>query len=51
MLSDIEHCPIPEYDGKYGIDKSKFIRYIHYIRRDALANDLFDKLANEESFK
>ena len=51
MLSDIEHCPIPEYDGKYSIDKSKFIRYIHHIRRDTLANDLFDKLTNEESFK
>ena len=51
MESRLEHCPIPEYDNQYAIDKSRFIRYVYNIRRDALANDLFDKLTNEESFR
>ncbi|MBQ8525628.1 MAG: nucleoside hydrolase [Clostridia bacterium] len=51
MESRLEHCPVPEYDDRYAVDKSRFIRYVYNIRRDALANDLFDKLTNEESFR
>lgn len=51
MESRLEHCPIPEYDNRYATDKGRFIRYVYSIRRDALANDLFDKLTQEESFR
>lgn len=51
MESRLEHCPIPEYDDRYATDRSRFIRYVYNINRDALANDLFDKLANEENFR
>ena len=41
----LEKSPIPEYDGHYAYDGNRhFIKYIYHINRDALVNDLFDKL-------
>lgn len=37
--------PIPEYDHHYGNDPTRhFIRYVYYINRDALVQDLFERL-------
>lgn len=42
----LEHSPIPEYDHKWGFDRTRhFIRYVYGINRDALFSDLFDTLA------
>lgn len=39
--------PIPEYDNHYGIDASRHpIRYVYWIHRDALVQDLFERLSN-----
>jgi len=41
----LERSPIPEYDGYYARDnKRHFIKYVDYINRDALVEDLFEKL-------
>ncbi|MCL2772858.1 MAG: nucleoside hydrolase, partial [Oscillospiraceae bacterium] len=41
----LERSPIPEYDGHYGYDSRRhFIKYIYHVNRDALAEDLFNKL-------
>jgi inosine-uridine nucleoside N-ribohydrolase len=41
----LEKSPIPEYDGHYAYDcRRHFIKYIYYINRDVLVNDLFQKL-------
>ncbi len=46
MEERIEHSPIPEYDHKWGIDKTRhFIKYVYAIHRDALYMDLFEKLS------
>ncbi|MCL2080482.1 MAG: nucleoside hydrolase [Oscillospiraceae bacterium] len=43
----LEHSPIPEYDGHYAFDgRRHFIRYVYHIHRDALAEDLFNKLTS-----
>ena len=40
--------PIPEYDKHYGTDPRRhFIRYVYWINRDALFEDLFTKLGQE----
>lgn len=40
-------CPIPQYDRQYGIDEgSRPIRYVFWIDRDALFEDLFDTLGD-----
>ena len=41
----LEKSPIPEYDGHYAYDGSRhLIKYIHHVNRDALVEDLFNKL-------
>ena len=41
----LEKSPIPSYDGHYAYDGSRhLIKYIHHVNRDALAEDLFEKL-------
>ena len=46
MLDRLEHSPIPQYDHHYSFDKTRhFIRYVYYISRDRLFEDLFTKLA------
>lgn len=46
MLERLEHSHIPEYDHKWGIDKSRHLmKYVYHINRDALFADLFEKLA------
>lgn len=45
MRERLEHSPIPEYDDKWGFDKTRhFIKYVYAIKRDALFEDLFYKL-------
>jgi len=45
FLERLEKSPIPEYDGHYAYDcRRHFIKYIYYVNRDALVNDLFEKL-------
>ena len=40
--------PIPEYDKHYGTDPRRhFIRYVYWINRDALFEDLFRKLSEK----
>jgi len=47
MNSRLIHAPIPEYDNHYSFDgRRKFMNYVHFIHRDALFEDLFNKLAN-----
>jgi len=42
----LEHSPIPEYDGYWAFDYNRhFIKYVYQVNRDALAEDLFAKLA------
>lgn len=46
MESILMPCQIPEYDMRYAHDgNSKIIRYVNYIKRDALLTDLIDKLS------
>lgn len=46
MEERLEHSPIPEYDHKWGVDKTRhFIKYVYGINRDALITDLFEKLS------
>ena len=41
----LERSPIPEYDGFYAYDSRRhFMKYIYHIHRDALVEDLFNKL-------
>ena len=41
----LEKSPIPEYDGHYAYDGNRhFIKYIYHVNRDALVEDLFEKL-------
>jgi len=41
----LERSPIPEYDGHYAYDSRRhFIKYVYHVNRDALAEDLFNKL-------
>ena len=43
----LERSPIPEYDGHYAHDcRRHFIKYIYHVNRDALVEDLFEKLIN-----
>ena len=45
----LERSPIPEYDGFYAYDcRRQFIKYIYHVNRDALAEDLFNKLIGLE---
>lgn len=41
----LERSPVPEYDGYVAHPSGRhFIKYVHYINRDALVEDLFAKL-------
>lgn len=47
MLDRLEHSPIPEYDDKWGFDKTRHLmKYVYAINRDAVFEDLFNKLSN-----
>lgn len=50
MQARLDKLPIPEYDGLYAYDPSRFIQYVYDIRRDALATDLFMKLSGGTCF-
>lgn len=42
----IEHSPIPTYDGYYVHSETRhFIKYVYHVNRDAIFEDLFNKLA------
>lgn len=46
MKERFEPSPIPEYDDKWGFDRTRhMIKYVYSINRDALFTDLFEKLA------
>jgi inosine-uridine nucleoside N-ribohydrolase len=43
----LEKSPIPEYDGYYAFNSRRhFVKYVYHVNRDALAEDLFNKLIN-----
>ena len=46
MLSRVDALAIPEYNLQYSYDPDRQMRYVYYIKRDAILKDLFDKLAN-----
>lgn len=46
MLDTLIPSPIPEYDKHYATDSGRhFIRYVYWINRDTLFEDLFSKLS------
>ena len=46
MLDRLEHAPIAEYNHQWSFDvKRPLIRYVYYIHRDRLFEDLFTKLS------
>lgn len=46
MRDRLTPSPIPQYDHHYSFDSDRhFIRYVYWINRDALFEDLFEKLA------
>lgn len=49
LLSRLDTLPVPEYDGLCAFDHSRQIRYVYYVCRDALAEDLFLKLTGQAS--
>lgn len=46
MLSRLDSLSIPEYEHQYSYDESRQMRYIYYVKRDALLTDLVKKLTN-----
>ncbi|WP_148411701.1 nucleoside hydrolase [Murimonas intestini] len=47
MYDRLEHSPIPEYDDCYAFNKTRhFIKYVFWINRDLLFEDLFKKLSS-----
>ena len=45
MASKLVPAVIPQYDDHYSFDAGRhFMRYVYWINRDALMNDLFKKL-------
>ena len=49
MLDKLVPSPIPQYDNHYSFDSNRhFIRYVYQINRDALYEDLFQKLTQKE---
>ncbi len=49
MKDRLVSSPIPQYDHHYSFDPDRhFIRYVYWINRDALFEDLFEKLAQAE---
>lgn len=48
LLDRFEHSPIPQYDGHYSFDKRRhFIRYVYFVNRDRIFEDLFRKLSSD----
>ena len=46
MRDELRPSPIPEYDHHYGSDPTRhLIKYVYQINRDALFEDLFEKLS------
>lgn len=46
MEERLEHSPIPQYDLHYSFDARRhFMKYVYWIHRDALIEDLFTKLS------
>ena len=46
MLERLEHAPMAEYNHQWSFDvKRPLIRYVYYIHRDRLFEDLFTKLS------
>ncbi len=46
VFDTMKHSPIPQYDNHYSFDHSRhFIQYIYHVNRDALMQDLFEKLS------
>ncbi len=49
MLDRLEISPIPEYDFQWGRDRTRhLIRYVYYVERDLLMNDLIKKLTGRK---
>ncbi len=45
LSSTVEHAPTPEYGHGYSFDgRRHFMRYVYYIHRDELMEDLFTRL-------
>jgi inosine-uridine nucleoside N-ribohydrolase len=45
MEERLEYAPIPEYDDRYAYSKNRhFYKYVYYINRDCLLEDLVKKL-------
>lgn len=48
MKERLEASPIPEYDDKWGFDRTRHLmKYVYWIDRDALFTDLFEKLSRD----
>lgn len=48
--SEVRHSPIPEYDNRWAFDHHRhFIRYVTAVYRDTMMEDLFVRLANDET--
>ena len=44
--SELRHSPIPEYDKRWSFDNHRhFFRYVSAVNRDALMEDLFDRVS------
>ena len=47
LFDRFEHSPIPQYDDHYSFDKRRhFIRYVYFVDRDKIFQDLFRKLSS-----
>lgn len=45
LTEELRHSPIPEYDNRYAFDNRRhFMNYVSHVNRDALLQDLFEKL-------
>lgn len=45
MSDSIVHSPVPEYGHRYSFDQNRhFMKYVYSINRDALLNDVINKL-------
>lgn len=52
MSSQLIPTPVPAYDHHYGFDPRRpLCRYVYYIKRDALLDDLFCRLAKSDPFR
>jgi hypothetical protein len=47
MKDKLTPCPVPEYDRTYtpGAEDARLIRYVYWVDRDAVFEDLFDTLS------